>query len=194
MAAPKKEAPKRGRPPKAPVEVIQVASEGIERPSMRPAMRDESPRARADRRAAELRGHLGSLDEGTDEFYFDISNVPDGWSYEWKRRMVMNQEDSAYTVSLRRMGWEPVPASRHPEMMPTGTDSFTIERKGMVLMERPSEITDEAKSIELRKARNQVNNKKEQLGHAPDGQFGRAHESVRPKVTNSYSPIPIPGD
>ena len=40
----------------------------VERPAMRPAMREEDPRAAAARRAAEIRGHLGTMDEGTDEF------------------------------------------------------------------------------------------------------------------------------
>jgi hypothetical protein len=58
------------------------------------------------------------------------------------------QEDPAYAVSLARKGSEPVPADRHPSFMPDGARFATIERKGMVLMERPLELTEEAREIE----------------------------------------------
>ena len=177
------------------VSLDEVTAEALSpRPSMRPPMRDDDPRSRAAKRAAEVRGNVGSMDEGVDDFYIDMREVPDGWTYEWKRRTIAGQEDPAYQVSLARMGWEPVPAERHPNMMPLNGRYATIERKGMMLMERPMELSQEARSIELRKARQQVANKKSQLGSAPDGQFGRDHASVKPKVSSSYEPMPIPKD
>jgi len=164
------------------------------RADMRPALREEDPRTRAARRAAEVRNHVGSMDEGLDEFYIDSAAVPPGWSYEWKRKTVMGMEDPAYQVQLSRMGWEAVPADRHPAYMPTGNKYATIERKGMVLMERPKELTDEAREIENRKARNQVRHKEAQLNSAPDGQFGRDHREVQAKINKSYEAIPIPKD
>jgi len=41
-------------------------------------------------------------------------------------------------------------------MMPMGWKGSLIERKGMVLMERPLEITKEVQAHDLRKARLQV--------------------------------------
>ena len=106
---------------------------------------------------------------------------------------VLNQEDPSYQVHLARMGWEPVPAGRHPEMMPAGTTSKTIERKGMVLMERPSEITNESRMISLRRARGQVRAKEEQLAAAPAGQFERSNKDASlVKVKKSYEAMPIP--
>ena len=184
------------KPPTSPeAEVVAAAPEEAPasdlRPAMRAPLRDEDARARAARRAAEIRGSVGSLDEGMDDFYFNVADVPDGWTYEWKRKITAGAEDPAYQVSLARMGWEPVPADRHPHMMPSNGKYAIIERKGMVLMERPRELSDEARMIELRKARQQVNNKKSQLSNAPDGQFGRDHSSVRPKISTSYEPMPI---
>lgn len=164
-----------------------------ERPPLRPEVREEDPRERAAKRAAEIRGHIGGLDEGTDEFYVDPSVIPPGWTYEWKRRLTYNQEDPSYQVHLARMGWEPVPASRHPEMMPSGTASKTIERKGMVLMERPTDITNEAVLIKQRRARMQVRAKEEQLAAAPQGQFERSNKDAPlVKVKKSYEAMPIP--
>src|SRR5215469_4695105 len=85
--------------------------------------REESPRERAARRAAEIMGHLdASLDEGQDELALDGITIPDGWSYEWKRQTVYGKSDPAYDTRLARTGWEPVPSERHPQMMPKGQD------------------------------------------------------------------------
>lgn len=166
----------------------------ISRPSMREPMH-ESSEERAARRAEEIRGHIGGLDEGTDEFYLPPDMIPDGWTYEWKRKTVMGQEDPSYLVSLRRVGWEPVPASRHPEMMPLMSPEKTIERKGMILMERPAEITAEVHRMELRKARAQVQQKQAQLGEAPAGQFERNNKgNPLAKINKNYEPIVIPDE
>lgn len=166
------------------------AAPHTERPSMRPAMRDEDPRAAAARRAAEIRGHVGDLDEGTDEF--SAPRAPDGWHYEWKRKTVMGQEDPAYQIHLARTGWEPVPTNRHPETMPHNGANPIIERKGMVLMQRPASITEEIRDIELRRARGQVQSKQQQLTQAPDGQFQRSTKDV--KIRSSYEPMQVPNE
>jgi hypothetical protein len=162
------------------------------RPDMRGAMtNEEDPRARAARRAAEVRGHLGSMDDGTD--IFALPPAPSGWSYEWKRKSVLGQEDPAHQVALRRMGWDPVPSARHPEMMPSDNVSNTIERKGMILMERPTELVEEARTIELQRARQQVNHKEAQLAGVPEGGLGnRDHPQVKPRIGKSYEAMPIP--
>jgi hypothetical protein len=160
------------------------------RPPLRDAMREEDPRAAAERRTAEILGHLPEAENAADEFY--APKPPDGWSYEWKRRTVYNAEDPAYQVQLRQTGWEPVPVSRHPEMMPAGWKGKEIERKGMVLMERPKEITDRIMENERMKARKQVRAKEEQLSAAPQGQFDRDHPQAKPKIKKGYEPMPIP--
>ena len=165
------------------------------RPPLREEPRTEDPRAAAKKRAAEIRGHLGNLDEGTDDFWVDPAVIPEGWTYEWKTHTIYNAEDPTYTTALQRAGWTPVPASRHPEMMPRGAKDLTILRKGMMLMERPKEITEEIRQIELRRARAQVRVKEEQLSAAPPGQFERANkDNPLVKVKKGYEPMPIPDE
>lgn len=161
----------------------------------RQAMRDEDPRMRAAARAEEIRKHRSNqnMDE-MDRFKIDAHLIPEGWTYEWKRRTLLGQEDPAYQVELARQGWEPVPASRLPMLMPQGWTGETIERDGMILMERPSELTEEARDVELRRARSQVRVKEQQLGAAPDGQFGRDHQNVRPSIRKGFEPMPVPKD
>ncbi len=161
--------------------------------SARREPRPEDPRARAAARAAELRGHLGDMDEGVDKFYVAPGDVPEGWTYEWKRQKVLGAEDPSYEVQLARQGWEAVPASRHPSYMPKDGKFATIERDGMVLMERPTEIVEEARNIELRRARNQVRQKEAQLSSTPEGTLPRdADPRTKPRINKGYEPIPIP--
>lgn len=158
--------------------------------------REEDPRTRAARRAAELREHLGAGldDDGINEFYIDPRIIPDGWSYEYKRFTVLGAQDPSYQVSLSMKGWEPVPASRHPELMPDNYHGDAIERKGMILMERPAEITQEAIAREHRKAVSQVRQKEQQLNGTPAGTFERDNKGTPlVKVNRSYEAlIPIP--
>lgn len=167
------------------------------REPLRPSPRPVDHRARAKARAAELAQHGAVADaDSQDRFHVPADDVPEGWDYEWKRRTVLQKEDPAYQVQLSRTGWEPVPASRHPSYMPMDGKYETIERDGMILMERPKEISDRAKAYELQKARAQVRQKEEQLNAQPAGQFGRQKSdgSSLVKVGKSYEPIPIPND
>ena len=94
--------------------------------------------------------------------------LPHGMTYEWKRKTIYNLEDPGYQVLLANNGWYPVEASRHPEMMPIGARG-SIEREGMVLMERPKEITDAVLARDKVTARDQVKIKEDQAGVAPSG-------------------------
>ncbi len=199
----------RGRPVKSPLreaaaaisaeaalaDEVEVKSPPVfesARPDMRATMREEDPRTRAARRAAEIRGNVGDMDQGQDKYSIDQRIIPDGWSYEWKRKSVLGKEDPSYQVQLERMGWEPVPAGRHPSYMPDGGKYATIERDGMVLMERPMELTQEARQIELRNARAQVRHKETQLNSSAGDQFGRDNKgNTLVKVGKSYEAMPV---
>lgn len=178
-----------GRPRKYPLETAPGAPD-----SAATGLDPEDPRARAAARAAELREHLGdNLGEGTDEFYIDPAIIPDGWSYEWKRETVLGQPDPSYQVSLAHRGWEPVPASRHPELVPPGWTGAHIPRKGCLLMERPLEITDAVRQQDNRRAREQVRQKEAQLGGAPPGTFERDNKgNPMASIKKGYEAIPIP--
>jgi hypothetical protein len=156
---------------------------------------EEDSRTRAARRSAELMEHIGEMD-GQDEFAIDSRVIPDGWSYEWKRHTILNKEDPSYQVSLARTGWEAVPAYRHPEMMPEKYQGETIERKGMILMERPLQVTNMVKQQELRKAKVQVRDKETQLTGAqagPNSPFDPDNKgNSLVKIKKSYEAMPIP--
>lgn len=169
-------------------------TETAEKTSARPPLREDDPRARAAKRAAELVLHGIDEEVSSDKFAIPPEDIPDGWTYEWKTDTVLGQENPAYQVQIARAGWEAVPLARHPSYMPRGHKGSMITRDGMVLMERPTEIVERAKAREYRNARDQVRQKEIQLGAAPDGQFRRADAKGDSLATlgKSYEHIPIP--
>ena len=189
---------RRGRPPRTNPRREEIVSEPVEtvtavpRAEMRSEVREEDSRARAARRAAEIRGHIGDMDQGVDEFFVDPSIIPEGWTYEWKRLSILGQEDATHQIHLARMGWEAVPARRHPGMMPSSWTKGTIERKGMILMERPTEVVEEARRIQNKAAKDQVRAKEAQIAGTPDGTMTRDHAMARPKINKSFEAVPIP--
>jgi hypothetical protein len=77
--------------------------------------------------------------------------------------------------------------------MPVGYKGAEITRKGMVLMERPLEITQEARNVELRRARMQMRDKEAQLTQAKGGEFDRSNKGdPLVKISKKYEAIPIP--
>lgn len=132
--------------------------------------RGESHEDRAKKRLKALRESMP--EGGSDRDKFWAPAPPPGWDYQWKRRTIYNQEDPAYQVELARNGWEPVPLSRHPDMMPKGWTSATIEVEGLVLMERPMVLTQEARLRESRAARESVLTKEAQLRETRKGDLG----------------------
>jgi len=165
------------------------ATETLARREMRPPMRADDPKALAAKRAAEIRNNSSDLDDGTDEFA--TPPAPDGWTYEWKRKSSMNMDDISHMNHVRRTGWTPVPVERHPEMMQVGAEG-SIERKGMLLMERPEEITEDMRARDNRAARQQVQIKEGQLD--PKGRGGltdRNDSRVAPKIKKGFD-IAIP--
>jgi hypothetical protein len=185
----------RGHYLKGPLSAAAPEAELSARPDQRAeGPHEESSRERAARRTAEVMGHLaGALDEGHDELALDQVDIPEGWTYEWKRRTVYGREDPAYDTKLARTGWEPVPAERHPAMMPKGYRG-EITREGLVLMERPKAITDRVKQIMYERARGAVRLKEQQLNEAPQGTFERVDERGHPtaRVRTTHSPVEIP--
>lgn len=150
----------------------------VQRPDPRPEMR-------ADPRDTRVRERKRKND--ADPFYISDSIIPDGMTYEWKRKSTFGQEDVSHQMHMQENGWDPVDASRHPGYMPAGY-SGAIERSGMVLMERPVELTNEARDEDYRNARAVVLNNESQLQHAPTDTLPRDHKLVKPNVRKTVEP------
>lgn len=114
--------------------------------------------------------------EMPNKFEVAKSDIPAGMSYQWNNHSIFGQEQHAYSAFMEQQGWEPVPASRHPHLMPTGYEGPIIV-DGQILMERPTELTLEALQEELDRARGEVRLKEEQLGATPQGTMPRSRDN-----------------
>lgn len=116
-------------------------------------------------------------------FDLPVDEIPSDLTYEWKRLSNLGMEDPFYIAGLREQGWEPVPPSRHPNWVPPGYNQPNIIKGGLILMDRPKELTDEARREERQLARQQVREAEQRLGVTPKGELTRQHEGVTPRVT-----------
>lgn len=122
---------------------------------------------------------------------FRVDDIPSGSSYEWKRHTVFGKEDPTYTTHMREQGWEPVDSARHPELVADGYRGPII-RDGLMLMERPIELTEEARAEDNYAAREAIEIKKRQMNDTPSGTLPRdAHPGTRPSIRTSYESLPI---
>lgn len=109
-----------------------------------------------------------------------------GMTPEWKRVSTYGATDPYYEVFMAEQGWEPVDSTRYPGFV-TSKHSGPILRDGLMLMERPVELTREAKQEDLDTARGVVRAKEAQLYDAPPGTMAREQADGRPAVRVSKS-------
>lgn len=91
-------------------------------------------------------------------------HLEEGYTLEWKRVENVGKEDRQYIAQTARGGWEPVPAERWPgQFLPDGaTGAIVVD--GLMLMERPKVLTDEAIREDKGLARNAANAQRDKLG------------------------------
>jgi hypothetical protein len=156
----------------------------------RPGNEDHLARARA--RIAEMRALHGDDDSGPGEVFVDkwFAQAPPGWTYEWKTHSVFNKEYPQYYSGLLRTGWSPVPAARHRDLIYPGYTGETIINDGLILMERPKELTDRVRRRDLGKAVDQVRNSEAKLVEAPAGTAPRnTHPHSRVTLASHVGPV-----
>lgn len=136
--------------------------------------------------APRVRRRLRSSDTLVDEFYIPIEEIPDHLTYEWKRWSVNGAQDPFYIARLREQGFDPVPPSRHPNWLPPGYNEPYIIKGGQILMDRPKELTEEARAEDRARARTQITVAEQKLGRTPKGTMTRDYDGARPSVQKEY--------
>jgi hypothetical protein len=158
----------------------------------KPQITDHISRARA--RMAEFKAIHG--DDDFSDIFVDkwFAQAPEGWSYEWKTHSVWNKEYPQYLSSLQRNGWSPV-SSKEPEvrnLLYPGYENESVIVDGMILMERPRELTDRVREREYRRANEVVRNSERKLADAPAGTAPRtAFAETSPKLRGHVGPVTI---
>lgn len=139
---------------------------------------------------AETRLTRKSKTGATDRYGIDPSLVPAGMTYEWKRKTFLGKEDSEHQLNLTQDGWKAVPAERHTEL---ATGKGEIVRGGLVLMERPTYLTEEARAEERGEASSIVASQMQKLtGGIPDLPAGFDRRPTR--LNKGYERTSIPDD
>lgn len=146
----------------------------------RAELRSDAKDTRLEALEAELLSKLDNADLGYNN-KFAIPDEPEGWAYGWKRHESFGWEDKSNIVELAQDGWQYVPVSRHPEMMPAGHVG-NIERQGMVLMEIPKRVNDRLVQIRERNAAAVVSEKEIQIG-------ATFNSGIAKPVTKNMAPI-----
>lgn len=109
-------------------------------------------------RKGEYRGRDGEIlrrhvSTSKNPFDFPEEIKEKGWSYQWIRADVIGSSEFSEVSVMRRAGWrevKPHQLNGYFEKECAGADC--IERGGLVLMERPEEMTREAQEEQLREA------------------------------------------
>lgn len=128
-------------------------------------------------------------------YYVDPTKIPEDMSYEWKALTCWGAELRDHQVRLVRDGaWEPVPSSRHPEIVGQFADKEHPDTPlvigGMMLMERPKHYTEESRAEDDKRAFERVSGHFEALGLSERG----GPPPMKPTVKRDYSVQAVPDD
>jgi hypothetical protein len=119
-------------------------------------------------------------------FDLPMDEIPEGSNYEWKRWSISGQHDPFYIASQRQQGWEPVNPKMHPTWVPPGYNEPHIIKDGMILMERPMELTIEARKELRQMSQVQVKEAEQRLGMTPKDTATRELSEVAPRISKEY--------
>lgn len=146
--------------------------------------------ARSDQRTEQREPMRRQARSAADRFHISRASIPDGVTYEWKRVTFNGKEDLEHQIDLAENGWTAVPASRHPEIAGRNAKSEMIIRGGLALMERPAELTFDARQEDKAKAKEQLTTQIHRLGLTERGTLPRA----KPTVGRTFGPADTAGD
>ena len=158
--------------------------------SAKPVVEDHEARARV--RIAEFRAIHG--DDDFSETFVDkwYAEAPPGWTYEWKTHSVWNKEYPQYVSSLQHSGWSPVPAARVRHLLFPGYEGENTIVDGMILMERPKELTEKVRARDRDRTMDVVRNSERKLADAPAGTAPRnAFPDTMPRLRSHTGPVSI---
>lgn len=142
--------------------------------------------AAAATRTRSSRKRRGFRRTGEQRYHVDTASIPKGMDYQWKRLSYLGKEDRENQIDTYENGFTPVPAQRHPEL--AGLDGAAdghIVREGLILVERPLELTHEARDEDQAAARALRKQQFRRLGLTPDNNLPRSS----PKGSRSFEPI-----
>ncbi len=148
----------------------------------------------------EIRGRDGevltrrAMSEGAvSQFHVPDSLKESGWDLQWVRTACLGKDDPANVTNHMENGWRAVPGNRPGFKDFFRTDgAATIDREGLMLMERPMTLTKQAHDEDYRNSMQQRNAQVEEfaLSGLPSG-FDRGYGKAATRVNRSVEGAPI---
>lgn len=123
----------------------------------------------------------------------NLDKIPSDISVEWKRFSNVGADDPFYLSRMEEQGWLPVDPRQHPDWvpLPPGYDKPHIIKDGLILMERPKELTEEARAENEVLANRQIREAEQRLGKTPKGEMTREEPGVKPKIVKEYGRMTV---
>lgn len=153
---------------------------------------------RAPQRSTQGRTRTGRTSFNDDVYAIDRSTLNPDMDYQWVTKSVMGDDGGKTRSDFVRMamnGWTPVDGSRLPQY---GVEVGEINIGGLILMERPMEMSEEAREEDYVRATGQVSTQINRLNDVPDQlEMNRPGQDRRVRGVKSFSrgePIPVRGD
>lgn len=123
-----------------------------------------------------------------DKFDVPLHMIPDGWTYQWLSQATVGQMNN--NAHFYANGWEPVMAKRHDGIfMQKGHDGPIIV-DGMILVERPIELTLEARAEELRTAKALLKTQNEQFQPKLPGARSSRYRGTELRIKRDLEEMP----
>jgi hypothetical protein len=102
---------------------------------------------------------------GLDPFHVPKNFPPVGWEYQWCAVASYGNKEILRTQNIEffQNGWRPVPAERHDGFFLPKGETGPIVVRDQMLMERPTEMCEEARNEDKRNAIQQMRDRDESL-------------------------------
>lgn len=191
----------RGRPAEAPQsgiasDVLEKLRAELRADLARMLPERQMPERRSERTVARMPARVvydreGNVlrrgNSGGDPFAIPGDLRESDWDYQWIRCATYNLEDVDNQVQMAEAGWRPIMSNRpgwDGRFMPHGFVG-RIFKQGLMLVERPMALTEEARAEDKHANRNQERRQREQFGlnlpsgYRADTPAARAHSGVR---------------
>jgi hypothetical protein len=148
--------------------------------------RNEYGRIQAFNRAGKLisRTHNAT----SDKFDVPLHFIPDGWTYQWLSQETVGKANN--NSHFFANGWEPVPAKRHDGVFTQKGYEGHIVVDGMMLVERPVQLTIEARLEELKRAKLQLKTQNEQFQPKLPGARSSRYRGTEMRVKRDLEEMP----
>lgn len=135
------------------------------RAPVRSDTRETAPTEEGQKRVRRRRGTY-------DPYAIPLDMVPEGMTWEWKRVTNAGQPDPSHMANLVANGWEGVDSARVASLAAPGATGPHVVN-GMMLMERPTYLCEEAREEELSASLGRARQLEQQMGVSNPGELPR---------------------